>query len=160
MAEQKVTLQPGESKVVSFEAIPREVKTYHISVDGLSGSFRAISPPWSITVAWTYTGEVGPGTDMTVLAYRVDLYPVEGKWKSISRDHPQASGSWLPYTITSFNISAGYFAGPGEYIVRVVPSIGWHHSCRFSIDKEGRPTVLEHIPATRDPRTIITALHA
>lgn len=44
MAEQQVTLQPGESKVISFEAIPHEAKTYQVSVDGLAGSFRAIEP--------------------------------------------------------------------------------------------------------------------
>ncbi|GAI05359.1 unnamed protein product [marine sediment metagenome] len=42
MTEQSVALQPGESKVVSFEATPHEARTYHVSVDGLSGSFKAI----------------------------------------------------------------------------------------------------------------------
>ncbi len=37
-----MTLQPGESKVVSFEATPQEAKDYHVSVDGLSGSFKVI----------------------------------------------------------------------------------------------------------------------
>lgn len=45
MAEQTVTLQPNESKLVSFEAIPHEAKTYQVSVDGLAGSFRAVAPP-------------------------------------------------------------------------------------------------------------------
>jgi len=43
MAEQTVTLQPGESKVVSFEATPTVAKIYQVSVNGLSGSFVAIS---------------------------------------------------------------------------------------------------------------------
>ncbi|GAJ18934.1 unnamed protein product, partial [marine sediment metagenome] len=42
MAEQIVTLSPGEGKVVSFEATPTVVKTYQVSVDGLTGSFKAI----------------------------------------------------------------------------------------------------------------------
>jgi len=42
MAEQSVTLQPSESKVVSFEATPHEAKVYQVSVDGLSGSFKVI----------------------------------------------------------------------------------------------------------------------
>jgi len=42
MTEQSVTLQPGESKVVSFEATPHEARTYQVSVDGLSDSFKAI----------------------------------------------------------------------------------------------------------------------
>lgn len=45
MAEQIVELQPGESKVATFEAIPHEVKTYQVSVNGLSGSFVATKAP-------------------------------------------------------------------------------------------------------------------
>ena len=45
MAEQTVTLQPGESKTVSFEVTPAVAKTYSVSVDGLSGSFRAVEAP-------------------------------------------------------------------------------------------------------------------
>ena len=44
MAEQSVTLNPGESRVVSFEAIPHEVRIYHVVLNGLSGSFVAIAP--------------------------------------------------------------------------------------------------------------------
>lgn len=39
-ARQTVALQSGESRAVSFEAIPREVKVYQVVVDGLSGSFK------------------------------------------------------------------------------------------------------------------------
>lgn len=42
MTERSVTLQPGESKVVSFEATPHEARTYQVSVDGLSDSFKVI----------------------------------------------------------------------------------------------------------------------
>jgi len=51
MAEQTVELEPGESRVVTFEAIPHEAKTYHVSVDGLSGSFKAVAPPFD---PWSY----------------------------------------------------------------------------------------------------------
>ena len=54
MAEQTVELQPGESKPVSFEAIPHEAKTYHISVDGLTGSFTAIAAPPPVFDPWSY----------------------------------------------------------------------------------------------------------
>ncbi|GAI63976.1 unnamed protein product, partial [marine sediment metagenome] len=40
-AQQIVTLQPGESRIVSFEVTPEVAKTYSVSVDGLYGSFRA-----------------------------------------------------------------------------------------------------------------------
>ena len=45
MAQQSVTLQPGESKAVSFEVTPTAVKTYYVSVDGLSGSFVVTTAP-------------------------------------------------------------------------------------------------------------------
>ena len=45
MAEQVVELIPGESKVVSFKAVPHEAKTYQVSVDGLTGSFLASQAP-------------------------------------------------------------------------------------------------------------------
>ncbi|GAI62926.1 unnamed protein product [marine sediment metagenome] len=45
VAEQSVTLEPGESKSVSFEVTPAVAKTYSVSVNGLSGSFKAVEKP-------------------------------------------------------------------------------------------------------------------
>lgn len=45
MAQQTVSLQPGESKTVSFEVTPSTAKTYQVSVDGQTGSFRAVTVP-------------------------------------------------------------------------------------------------------------------
>jgi len=45
MAEQSVTLNPGESRVVSFDVVPDVAKTYSVMVDGLSGTFRATTVP-------------------------------------------------------------------------------------------------------------------
>ena len=45
MADQTVSLAPGESKTVSFDVTPAVAKTYSISVDGLSGSFVATAMP-------------------------------------------------------------------------------------------------------------------
>ncbi len=48
MAEQIVELAPGESKLVSFEVNPTAARTYSVSVDGLTGSFKAVPvPPFS-----------------------------------------------------------------------------------------------------------------
>lgn len=41
MAEKTVSLEPGRSAVVSFEVTPAEAKTFHVSVNGLAGSFIA-----------------------------------------------------------------------------------------------------------------------
>lgn len=59
MAKQDVTLQPTESKAVTFEAIPHEARTYQVSVNGLTGSFTAVgllisftNPHHTRTWAW------------------------------------------------------------------------------------------------------------
>ncbi|GAI60819.1 unnamed protein product [marine sediment metagenome] len=45
MAEKMVYLEPGQSTVVSFEVTPAEAKTFHVSVNGLTGSFVATEVP-------------------------------------------------------------------------------------------------------------------
>lgn len=45
MAQQTVTLQPNESKIISFQAIPTEARAYQVSVNGLTGSFVAMTTP-------------------------------------------------------------------------------------------------------------------
>ncbi len=51
MAEQTVELQPGEGKVVTFEAIPAEARTYQVLVDGLMGNFKAIALPAEFVIS-------------------------------------------------------------------------------------------------------------
>ena len=74
MAEQTVELAPSEAKMVSFEAIPHEVKTYQVSVDGLTGSFRAI--------------ECTPGD---AECREADLYVCssQGRWELAEANSPQ-----------------------------------------------------------------------
>lgn len=45
MAEQSVTLEPGESRTISFEVVPTVAKSYSVTVDGLHGSFKATTVP-------------------------------------------------------------------------------------------------------------------
>jgi len=45
MAERSVTLAPGESMTVSFEVTPTVAKVHSVSVDGLTGTFRATEKP-------------------------------------------------------------------------------------------------------------------
>jgi len=45
MAEQVVSLEPGESTTVSFDVIPDVARSYSITVNGLHGSFRATTVP-------------------------------------------------------------------------------------------------------------------
>jgi len=74
MSEQDITLQPSESKQVSFEAIPHEAKTYQVSVDGLTGSFRAM--------------ECTPGA---AECREADLYVCssQGRWELAEANSPQ-----------------------------------------------------------------------
>lgn len=65
MAEQTVTLEPGESKTISFNVAPTVAKAYSVTVDGLSGTFRVTEKPvadirvedLSISPAEVYVGE-------------------------------------------------------------------------------------------------------
>lgn len=45
VAEKSVTLAPGASETVSFAVTPTVAKVHSVSVDGLSGSFRATEAP-------------------------------------------------------------------------------------------------------------------
>ena len=72
MAEQIVTLQPNEAKAISFEATPHEAKTYHVSVDGLTGSFRASLPPPFTFGSITYDWRTGPDLDIPCRSVTLD----------------------------------------------------------------------------------------
>jgi len=43
--DQTVTLQPGESQQVSFVVTPTVAKSYSVTVDGQTGTFRAVEVP-------------------------------------------------------------------------------------------------------------------
>jgi len=43
VTSQAVELSPGQSRWVTFEATPQEARTYQVSVNGLTGTFRAIA---------------------------------------------------------------------------------------------------------------------
>lgn len=45
VAQEQVTLSPGESKVISFTVTPTVAKTYVVTIDGLSGTFKATAAP-------------------------------------------------------------------------------------------------------------------
>jgi len=46
-----VTLNPGESKAVTFEVVPSAGGTYSVNVDGLTGGFFVIEKPADFTVS-------------------------------------------------------------------------------------------------------------
>lgn len=101
MAEQSVTLNPGESRVVSFSATPSEARTYQVSVDGLTGSFAATAPPFS----WLRpTGHADPenGWNDEQLAY-------DGWTDTFTESRSVGAKSWsrpLEFLITPTEVSA------------------------------------------------------
>lgn len=67
MAEQTVELDPGESREISFEATPTEARTYQVSVDGLTGSFTALTAPVvEITAITLDKTKILGGEDFTI----------------------------------------------------------------------------------------------
>jgi len=65
MAE--VTLQPGESKIVSFEVVTQAAKTYRVQVDGLEGTFTARAK----ILPFTYTFSCTKGVCPSAIAYGI-----------------------------------------------------------------------------------------
>jgi len=96
MAEQVVILNPGESKVVSFTAVPSVAKTYQVAVDGLTGSFVASEIP--VELASVYG----------VVTFRETGAPLSGVKVSI--------GGRTTYTNTSGEYSIENLA-PGNYLM-------------------------------------------
>jgi len=99
MAEQSITLNPGESRVVSFEAVPHEARTYQVLVDGLTGSFAAIAPPFYWLLP---TGHVPGRWNNAELAY-------DGWTDTRAEVVDVGTQSWSPYlelTIEPTEISA------------------------------------------------------
>lgn len=86
MAEQRVDLAPGESKEVSFEAIPQEAKTYQVSVDGLTGSFVATEAV-AFLVPCVYCGATFT-TEEELIAHMESRHP--GKPYLVSAYLPQS----------------------------------------------------------------------
>jgi len=125
MAEQSVTLNPGESRVVSFSATPREARTYQVLVDGLTGSFAATAPPFYWLLP---TGHIdsGNGWNDERLAYDgwTDTY---AESKSVS---PKSWSQPLEFLITPTTVSAiriwSRWRSSHTAIIEVLYNGTWH----------------------------------
>ncbi len=84
MAEQIVTLNPGESKVVGFVFTPAEARAYQVSVDGLSGSFIAVAAPTTRLYGYLTDADIG--------------IPVVGASITIYQDYDTKTKSWDVFT--------------------------------------------------------------
>jgi len=116
IAEQTVTLQPGESKTVAFKVTPTTAKTYQVSVDGQSGSFKAIAPQYPIV----FTGAtISP---ISVLAgsgwWGTSYYAVAQHFISWNAAHriPEVEGSGSGQINVTWQLSKGATSvGGGAY---------------------------------------------
>jgi len=116
MATQSVTLQPGESKVVSFEFVPIEARTYQVSVDGLTGSFVATSlflsgkileVTWRDGQIWHPISDPMPQYASITLRFRVKNTGNGATFKAGYQWWDIFSERWLWNYSPGFNIGAG-----------------------------------------------------
>lgn len=150
MAEQSVTLAPGESKVVAFEVSPGEARVYHVEVSGLSGSFVAAVAPELVTFSLEVYNipSYAAGSYQWYITYGGKSHgmvdPEAGVWTPISdpivvADVPPSGGlratlhagpyqSW-DFTVIRdfrdgeayrFNLEAGIIEGPGIVLTDLV----------------------------------------
>ena len=108
MAEQSVSLAPGESKVVAFEVSPTEARAYQVSVNGLSGSFVALEVP---EIKLVYVSDI--------------------------RHHREKTPCGATYTIFEVDVqNQGNVSGPCSCIARrrVLTRDGWSGWMNFNYD--------------------------
>lgn len=120
MAKQTVELAPGEGKEVSFEATPKEVKTYSVSVNGLVGSFSAIeapTPPATVLageildIKWRETGtEEWRPFPVSLPAYT----KFDCKWRVRNNSNGRA-------TFTTGIMGLGYYRAYGQTVTTLDP---------------------------------------
>lgn len=141
MAEQTIELAPGESRVVSFEAVPHEVKVYHVSVDGLTGSFTAVEAPKGVITLYM--------TGVSTQEWQVGwYYPDEGIFRYHRKDyHGAPNTSWrapydpctpppeYPINLNNLIVKIATYSE-----VHVCPHTGYKGSCRWG---EFGPFVVE-----------------
>ncbi|GAI71510.1 unnamed protein product, partial [marine sediment metagenome] len=125
-AQQIVTLQPGESRVVSFEVTPTMAKTYQVSVDGLSGSFVATEigvPAYSVALGvLNMTPKVDEYVEWWVDITNIGTAPGAPtiKWyKDGSYSYSDVSPSIEPSASFRFSAGSFSFATPGVHTLGV-----------------------------------------
>ena len=63
MPTEEITLDPGQSGQVSFEVVPTEVKTYLVSVNGLTGTFETVGAPGQLQIERFYILDIPMAND-------------------------------------------------------------------------------------------------
>ena len=81
--QKTVTLNPGESKVVSFSVTPTVVGPHVVNVDGLSGVFTVLEPPTAQFVVSDLVispAQVYPGELVSISVVVKNVGPVAGSY--------------------------------------------------------------------------------
>lgn len=124
MADQTITLAPGGGRLVTFEAIPHEARTYQVSVNGLTGRFVIAYAWWEGLPSWRQilASNEWPANTSIITRWKVEntgivttQFRVEfmGQSGSISLN-PEESGD-IEFIITtgdpsSYNYAASLYA--------------------------------------------------
>jgi len=138
MAQKTITLNPGESKIVEFPFTPKEAKTYQVSVNGLTGSFRAISavpvnkivdfPDLQVLNVEGITFnkvaiETASNIDALVVVLKAYSVPPETPWveqpEGIMTEHLRDAAQFILSTVLSTPLDATYSA----QIAHIMPAV-------------------------------------
>lgn len=116
MAQQQVTLSPGESRRVSFQTVPDVAKTYSVKVNGLAGSFVAkAEEPTLVFCHHRFVHEL-PGYGQTTWA----ITEVEGRIGNLLGSATKVGHAGVEAT---FRINTGNESSSKERVVLEV--LGW-----------------------------------
>ena len=128
MAEQSVTLNPGESKVVGFEAVPSVAKTYHVEVNGLAGSFVAVPAPqfyWLMPTGYSDPENRWDNEDCAIDGW-TDTFAETGKVVSPQSWSPPIELTIEPTEISAVRYQLSYPVSPKTIHVDGFYDGAWH----------------------------------
>lgn len=152
MAEQVIELVPGESKLVSFEAVPSVARTYQVSVDGLTGSFRAMAPPEPSALLISYQSVLNEAYIHVEAGYPTDWVMIPGYGlQYASAAIPQLAGLMINEAIAIRMISSSdeaYFKRAIMYHVDGTTIVPYWWPCPYCPERFRSPEARDvHIEA-------------
>ncbi|GAI59798.1 unnamed protein product [marine sediment metagenome] len=132
MAERTIELAPGESSLVSFEAVPAEARSYQVLVNGLEGSFSAMPAFYSETDDLSDLTEISTSGSARVGAWTPILNVASGGCRflggqiwaggAVTKYRVTVDGG-IPYQLARVRILAQGPAGSTSQYFGIVPPI-------------------------------------
>lgn len=126
MAEQILTLNPGESEAVSFEVTPQEAGVYQVIVNGLAGSFVAVEAAKGMVTLYA-TGLRPEPVDWYISWY------YDGKWRvHIEEDGTYSKRAWESCTPPEpIDLNNLIFRVHDYSEQEKCPATGYYGACRW-----------------------------